>query len=419
MAAPTPSIQPTAAGQPSEGGGFQAETVRAVAGVRQAFARIIETKCAGPKSVSALCDAFGVHRKLAWQIAKVAYEADPFIAARHMPNARGVESWLDAARARGVPDALLDTARAASDAFGAVLDAHARSRTEVEMLLESCAPSADPAAEMKWREQAFIGNSFTWGAHCRALLAICVLTPSEDRARHFHAAQVRGLLGFRQTRPGVRWVVNQSVVAADDSTTQTTLVRTPLDPDAARANRGVPVLPQFCSTPMPAVTRRVAADGMVHDEFLPGPVGQAGERTLVTGELMRNIGPDHATEHDKVAHFGAAVRTPAELLHFDLFVHRALFGQVTRELRVFSDLASPIAFDDADALSVSDAITPLGRGVALAQTPDIPAYADLAAAVFRSIGADPAEYDLHRVRVPYPPMPTTVMVRHELLPPGA
>ncbi len=406
-------MSPAASSQPA---GFEADAVRAVARVRDAFARIIETKCAGSKSVTSLCEAFGVHRKLAWQIAKVAYESDPFVAARHMPNAKGVESWLDAAATKGVPVDLVGAARNATAAFDAIVETHTRSRTELEMLLESCAPSGDEEAQAKWRQQAFIGNSYTWGAHCRALLAISVLTPSEDRERHFHAAQVRGMLGFRQTRPGVRWMVNQSIVADDESKTQTSLVRTPLDPDAAAAHQGVPVLPEFCSAPVPALARRIAPDGMVNDEFLSGPVGQAGERTLVTGELMRNIGPDYATEQDKVAHFGAAVRTPAELLHFDLFVHRDLFGDVTRELRVFSDLATPIAFDDADALSVSDKVTRLGRGVSLAQTPDIPAYGDLAASVFRTLGDDADDYDLYRVRMQYPPMPTTVMVRHELLP---
>ena len=397
--------------------GFEGDALRAVAEVRGAFTRIIETKGRGLRSVGALSEAFGVHRKLAWQISKVAYEPDPFVAARHMPNPKAVETWLLAARERGVDAILLETARTAALAFESVLETHARTRTELEMLLESCAPTGDPAAESKWREQAYLGNSFTWGAHCRALLAITVLTPSHDRARHFHAAQVRGLLGFRQTRPGVRWIVNQSVVADDESKTQTTLERTPLDPAAAKAHAGVPILPRFCSTPTPAITRRATPDGMVHDEFLPGPVGQSGERTLVTGELMRNIGPDHATEHDKVAHFGAAVRTPSELLHFDLFVHHSLFGPVTRELRVFSDLATPIAFDDADALSVSEPVTRLGRGVSLSQTPDIPGYSDLASAVFDALGVDADDYDLYRVRLPFPPMPTTVMLRHELLAP--
>jgi hypothetical protein len=386
--------------------------------VRDSFSRIIELKCPGSKAVTSVAEAFGIHRKLAWQVAKVAYAEDPFAAARHMPPAKSLEAWLKAARKAGVPDGLIDAARAAGVRFESLAETHASSRAEFEMLLESCGPGSDEASDAKWRQQAFLGNSYTWGAHCRTLMAFCVLMPSEDRARHFHAVQVRGLIGFRQTRPGVRWIVNQSVVADDQARATPGLDRVPLDPAACDAHAGVPVLPAFCSDPMPALERRRTPDGMVHDEFAAGPVGQAGERTLVTGEIVRNIGPVHATEQDRTAHFGTAVRTPAEALHFDLFVKSGLFGDVERELRVFSDLASQISFEDQDALETSARMSRLGRGLGLAHTPDVPGYADLTAAVCAAVSIDPDEYELFRVRVEYPPIPTTVMFRHPLLDAG-
>ncbi|GJM18211.1 MAG: hypothetical protein DHS20C14_04240 [Phycisphaeraceae bacterium] len=404
--------------QPSTGAGtFEAEAVDAIAAVRDAFARIIELKCPGPKAVTGLCDAFGIHRKLAWQVSKVAYTEDPFAAARHMPSDKSLSAWLEAARAVGVPASLIDAARLAGERFEQIALAHASSRVELDMLLESCGASRDVDADAKWRQQSFVGNSYTWGAHCRVLLAMSVLTPSEDRERFFSIVQVRGLIGYRQTRPGVRWLVNQSVVLDDEARQTTGLVRTALDPRAAVGRDGVPVMPAFCSDPVPELTRRVGADGMVNDEFVSGPVGQTGERTLITGEMVHNIGAVHATEHDKVAHFGTAVRIPAEMLHYDMFVRAGMFGDVERELRVFSDIASPVAFDEADALPVPEGIARLGRGVSLAQTPDVPGYADLAASVFGAIGRDPADYELYRIRMAYPPMPTTVMVRHDLLEP--
>lgn len=360
-------------------------------------------------------DAFGIHRKLAWQVVNVAYAEDPFAAARHMPPARSLDSWLRSARRSGVAEELVEAAREAWARFEAIADSHASSRAEFEMLLESCGPGPEDGSDAKWRQQSFLGNAYTWGAHCRVLMAFCVLMPSEDRPLHFHAVQVRGLIGFCQTRPGVRWIVNQSVVADDEARTAQGLDRRPLDPEAAGAHSGVPVLPGFCSDPMPLLERRRTPDGMVHDEFAAGPVGQSGERTLVTGEIIRNIGPVHATEHDRTAHFGTAVRTPAVTLHFDLFVRAGLFGRVERELRVFSDLASPISFDECDALQTSARVVRLGRGLGLSHTPDVPGYADLTAGVCGSVGIDPDEYELFRVRMEYPPVPTTVMIRHPLL----
>ncbi len=402
----------------SSGAGFETEAVEAIATARDAFARILEAKCPGSKAVTGICDAFGIHRKLAWQVSKVAYSEDPFAAARHMPSDKSLSAWLDAAAAVGVGREMIDAARAAGERFDAIASAHAASRTELDMLLESCAGSRDAESDAKWRQQSFVGNSYTWGAHCRVLLALCVLAPSDDRERFFNVVQVRGLVGFRQTRPGVRWPVNESVVADDESRTTSGLVRAALDEGAARAHNGVPVLPAFCSDPMPELARRIGPDGTVYDAFVSGPVGHGGERTLVTGEVIRNIGAVHATEHDKVAHFGTAVRTPAEMLHFDLFVRSGLFGEVERELRVFSDVAKPIAFDEEDALPVPETIARLGRGVSLAHTPDVPGYTDLALSVFDAIGQDASDYELYRIRIAYPPMPTSAMVRHELLEPG-
>lgn len=396
---------------------FEAETVDAISRARTAFSRMIEFKCPGSRAVTSVAEAFGVHRKLAWQVSKVAYADDPFAAARHMPPAKSLDVWLQAARNAGVDPSLIESARDAGARFESLAETHASSRAEFQMLLESCVPDQDDAGDAKWRQQAFLGNSYTWGAHCRTLLALSILMPSDDRERFFHAVQVRGLIGFRQTRPGVRWVINQSVVLDDESKVTNGLERVPLDPGAAEAHAGVPVLPAFCSTPTLEFERRSTPDGIMQDEFLPGPIGQSGERTLVTAEVIRNIGAVHATEHDRTAYFGTSVRTPAELLHFDLLVRDGLFGPVERELRVFSDLTSAHAFGEHDELKINTKVVRLGRGLGMAQTPDIPAYAELVASVCDAAGIDPDEYELFRVRMAYPPMPTSVMLRHDLLDP--
>jgi hypothetical protein len=396
-------------------GSFEADTVQALAQVRARFSQLVEAKCPVNPSVSEIAEAFGIHRKLAWQVGKVAYSADPFYAAKHVPSPRSLNVWLEAARRAGCPQELVREAEGAAQRFHSLAAAHTRSEQEFEMLLESCA-QADEAAHARWRQQSFLGNSFVWGAHCKVLLSMMVFQPSRERQGFFHLAQVRGLIGFRQTRPNVRWVINQSVVADDNAQVNTGLQREALDPEEAREHLGVPVLPQFCSSPMPEFSRRVTPNGMIADEFLSGPVGHAGERTLVTGEVIRNLGFAYATEQDKIAHFGAAVRIPAERLHMDLFVHHSLFRGVERELCMFSDLNSDVAFEASDSLPIPERIRPLGRGVALAQTPDIPSYPELASTVFARLGAEASEYDLFRVRVPYPPMPVSIMVRHPLPP---
>ncbi|HYE62952.1 MAG TPA: hypothetical protein VD997_13230 [Phycisphaerales bacterium] len=405
FATPTPS-------HPSAPNTFEADTVQALAMVRATFSQLVEAKCPGNPSVSDIADTFGIHRKLAWQVGKVAYSADPFHAAKHMPSAKSTEVWLKAAARAGCETPVVESATAAATRFHSLAATHSRTEQEFEMLLESCT-RADDAAHMKWRQQSFHGNSFVWGAHCKVLLSLSVLHPSADKPHFFHIAQLRGLMGFRQTRQNVKWLVSASVVADDAAKANTGLQRMPLDPAAAGEHGGVPVIPRFCSNPMPKFSRRVVG-GMTYDEFVSGPIGQTGERTLVTGEVIRNLGAAHATEHDKVAHFGASVRIPAEVFHYDMFVHRSLFGPVQRELVMFSDLNSNIAFAPSDTLPIPERVQDLGRGIGLAQTPDLPGYQELAASVFQLLGENPDEYELYRARVAYPPMPTSVMFRHPL-----
>jgi hypothetical protein len=397
---------------------FSAETIEVVTQIRDACARIIETKCPETKAVTAVSDAFGIHRKLAWQVVKVAYADDPFVASRHMPPTKSARLWLESAEKAGVSRALVERARAAFDSFEDVIRAHASSRAEFEMLIESIDDASDTSIEEKWRQQAFLGNSYTLGVQCRVLLSLLVQMPSKDREGYFDAVQVRGMMGYRQTRQNVRWVVNQSVVLDDDNRDEFAMTRHPLDPHAADRYGGVPLLPEFCSDPIPALQRVPAEQGMVQDELLSGEVGLMGQRTLVTGELLRNIAPVHATSESKRAHFGVAVRVPCEMVHYDLFVHKGLFGEVTRELEVFNELATQITFDERDELRVSDRVKHLGMGVSLAQAPDIAGYTDIARSIFERIDADPDEFELYRIRMAYPPMPTSVLMRHELLPKG-
>ncbi|MGD9690181.1 MAG: hypothetical protein AB7K52_11060 [Phycisphaerales bacterium] len=434
-------MQPLLSPNPQEvhpdGERFERAVLEIAHAARVAFARIIEFRCPTSRAVTNLCEAFGVHRKLAWQVGKVAYSESLFVAARHIPVGKSGRVWLKAAAGAGVPEVLVGAGADAMARWEQLVNAHTRSRAELEMLLESllgreaissdasassreraggAAREGEVEAHRRWRELAFRGNSFVWGAHCRVLLALMVLLPSEEVDGSFHCAQVRGLVGYRQTRTGVRWIVNHGVVA-DGQKVETSVQRVPLDPEGARAHAGVPVLPAHCSVPMPGLFRRVVGSAVL-DEFESALVGQRGERTLVTGEVIRNLGSIYATPSSTFAHFGTGVRIPAEALHLDIFVHASLFGGTAtpRELRVFSDMNVASAFDDQDALRVPERISVLGRGVTPAQSPSIPAYTDLMHDVFRLLGARGDEFDLFRVQMAFPPMSVSVMMRHRLPP---
>jgi hypothetical protein len=392
---------------------FQDDTAAVVAEIRDLFAQIIESKCGPRTGLNEVCEGFGIHRKLAWQLTKVAYGDDPFYAARYMPTPKGIETWVRSAAQRGVDPKLLARVIEGSTRFETLVETHAGSRTAMDMMLESCVAEPSEEIDTRWRQRAFEGNSYIWGVQARTLLSASVLAPSATRRGWFDMAQTRSLIDLRRTRPGTRWMINQATVRRQGPWPDSPM-REPLDAPTARSTGGVPVLAEFTTDPRPTLIRRHTDDGHVLDELMPGQIGQAGQLTITTGEVVRNVSTAFASEPGDRAHFGVGVGTPSEVMIFDHFVHRDLFAGVRRELCVFSEVGQPFTSDEQDRLRVPEQIHALGSGLSNVHTPDAPGYARLLRYTFERCGWNADEFVLHRVRMAYPPLTTSVMIRHEL-----
>lgn len=409
-------IEKTGVGD-SDDGTFETEAARVIAEMSDLFASVIEMGVGRVETAQEVSDGFGVQRKLGWQISKVAYGENPFHSAQYIPTPRGLETWLRAAKSRSVTDALLDQVREASERFERLIETHCEDRDQLGIMLGLAGERVDERAESRWRRDAFQGNSYIFGVRAKAMLSLTVLAPSQ-KDRYLDIARVQGLLGFVRNRPGVEWLIAQTAGFSGERGEAIAFHREPLDPETAAANQDVPLMGDYCSRPTPAVRRRPGGNGIVFDELMPGPIGQTGELDLVTGEVLRAVAPAYATHEGEVADFGPAVRTPSERLVCDLMVHRELFGEVDRSIRVYSQLFSPVSREERDELVVSERIQQLGRGLGCLRTPDVPRYNHLAEYTMAHLGWDPEEFDLYRIRMRYPPVPASVMF-HQPLPPRA
>lgn len=392
---------------------FQDDTATVVAEIRDLFAQVIETKCTAGTGLPEICAGFGIHRKLAWQLTKVAYADDPFYAARYMPTPKGIDTWVRSAAERGIEADLLDRIREASAKFEHLVVTHAGNRTAMDMLLESCVSEPSEEIDTRWRQRAFEGNSYIWGVQVRTMMAFSILAPSADRRGWLDIAQARSLIDLRRTRPDTRWMIGQATILRHGATPEMPR-REPLDRDTARHTGGVPVIGEFTTDPLPGLERRETDAGQVVDELLAGQIGQAGQLTITTGEVIRNLAPAFANADDKRAHFGTGIGTPAEVVFYDHFVHKSLFEGVTRDLCVFGEMGRPYTFDERDRLRVPEQIQHVGGGLSSVHTPDAPGYARLLRYAFQRCGWNAEEFNLYRVRLAYPPLATSVMIRHEL-----
>lgn len=386
---------------------FPADVEVGLTELRKSVATIIESICGTGSRAKDVADGLKINSKLGWQFWNVAY-GSAAEALRCLPNDPGFETLKTAAARHGLPGSILEDLESARGRMVGAFAAHAEDREMLQMLVEARAEEPSLDSTTKWRRSAFLGNCFTFGVRAKCLLATAVLYPHESG--RFSMVRLHGLVDLVRMRTGVRWPLATLVVEKESEAE--TFHREPLAP-ADWDPKTAPLLSEFCSQPIPGVVRRMDGNRIV-DELAPGMIGLTGKSTVFFGEIIRDVGPVKAGRAGEIAHFGSGVRTPAQLLVSDHIVHRDLFPSVDRQLRVYSELATNHARDDADLLQVPERLEHLGRGLARVPTADVPRYAELLTHVFERIGQNPADFEVFRVKMPYPPIPISVMVQHPL-----
>jgi hypothetical protein len=136
--------------------------------------------------------------------------------------------------------------------------------------------------------------------------------------------------------------------------------------------------------------------------------------TFFGAEVTRKAAPRYQDDHNRFAEFAVQLRTPIELLIFDHFVHEDLFGPLQRELRVYGELGGPDMRGEQDRLRVFESVVHLGKGVQVARTPALSRYAEMVRYVFAELGWAADQFDVYRVQMRYPAIPTSVTVWHPL-----
>jgi hypothetical protein len=392
---------------------------RVLLDTRNAFAAILEAVPGLEPRAQEVSEALAIPRKLGWQIAKLVCETDPFLVARYVPARGGMKTFLQAAARRKVPEALLQAATAAVKEFERLIDVHADDRASLEMMLSACASRADEQADVTWRKAAFMGNSYIWGVRAKTQLKTHFLHPSAE-AGQLDIASLRGFVGLRRMRPNVPWVIARARCTDDDGKVRRAFVSQSLDVESAgkEGTDAVPLLPEFCSKPLPRFRRTIRQYGFLEDELVEGPVGNTGAITCITGEVSRGIASYLRTEHSQQGSVVARMRTPCEALLFDQLVHEELFGPISPELAVYSQLGGgpsiPHPEMERERLPARESVEYLGKGPSVIYTPHVPRYSEMVRYVFDKLGWDGERFDVYRAVLLFPVIPTSVVMRHEL-----
>ena len=351
--------------------------------------------------------ALGVDKTLAWKISRFVGDEEAVGAARHMPGSAGVEIVLKAAAAHGVGSPRVRAMRDADRALREFMRRHAGDRRSFEAMLAK--GGRDDRIEWEERKALYKSGSAIWGVRARAQMLMLALRPSERDPERIDVLQLGGMVGFERLREDVPWIIRRLTNTTDAGSAETGFAREALDPEGARGG-GLPLVPRFCEGVMPEIRQFTSEDGTVYDELAPSAVGRHGAVTFVTGEVYRGAIPRAWSETNREGRYKLTVRTPVEVVMFDLLLHRELthFGEPeTRVMGLLEDRPSGSGTGPG-SLYEPEAARRLGSAPVL-QTTRIGGYPAMVGGALEMAGWGGLEaYRGYRAELDYPPAPSCV-----------
>jgi hypothetical protein len=399
---------------------FEEHARQALLRVRGAFAEIIDALPGHITRPHELSKCLSIDMKLAWKIARVAHASDPFDAAQQIPGTAAIETFLKAVAGQNVPAERVRAVETAVREFERLIDVHAGDRATLEMMLLSHGSEGRRRADLVQRKAALAANSYIWGVQARTQLKTDFLFPAAEKGR-LDIATVRGFVGLRRIRPNVPWVIARARIADDRGNVLRPAGREPLDPveDDPASSHGAPLLREFCSKPLPRFRRVSGPHGFLEDELVEGDVGNTGAVTCITGEVTRSVASYYRAEHNRIAALVVRMHTPCEALLFDVFMHEDLFGPIEPEVAVYGELQGgppvpPVEGRERDRLALGESVEYLGKGPSVVHTPHVPRYAEMIRYALGKLGWDGERFDVYRVEMQYPIIPTSVIMMHDL-----
>ena len=397
-------------------GSFQEQAAWVLTRLRTALAELIAAIPGGVRKAADVERALNMGGTVIWPIYRFANAHDPLAEARCIPGGALMRRFLGKAAARGIPVALIESVDQAYQAFEDLVRTHADDRRTFDTMVSAYAQGETNQLDLQHKRACFRGNSHIWGVQAETHLTCFIYQPSAVNPGLADMVGIRGLLGLRRLRPDAAWVISHIRTSDDDGVVRRAVCGEALDPEG-EVPFGVPLMRDFCSSPLPKFRSVPAESGFINMELEGNSVGNMSSVTCLIGDVARNANTRYQDEHNLWQRCQTMIRTPCEVLIQDVLVYEGTFGQISPEVLVYGDHRSvdPIpAGRECDLLAQRESVVYLGKGSSVLHTPHVPRYPEMAQYAFDRLGWDGEKFDVYRCRVEYPVMPSSVVVRFEL-----
>ena len=355
----------------------------------------------------------GVAGTPAWQVFKVANAIEPLAAGPQVPGRHAMGRVFEAAADRGIGQRELESARQAFAAFEQLVRNHAGGRRrDFNSMISGLSNGRPESIDLSQRRAAFRANSHLWGVQSKTSL-ICGLYHPGAVPNTCDSAAIRGYVDLCRLRSDVRFIMHKCRHRGEE--------KTRIDSeaiDASEHERRTGLLRNFCSKPLPDFRMVVEEDGGLATELQAGPIGTTAAVTYFLADSTHGLVVRQADEETPTISMGMTIKTPVEMVVFDMLVYDGMFGEVDPKATVYGRVVNEGTnfkkWSDSDQLPLRPQVIWAGRGPSAVQLAAVPRYPEMLEYVCRKLGWDAQKFDVYRCKVEYPVLHSTQVIRFDV-----
>jgi hypothetical protein len=391
--------------------------------LRIELVRVLQTRHIDPKSGTAIAQALGINRQLAWQVATIAAEASTPAGLTVMPGQRGLELFVEASSRLAGPASDLDQLRAAIERLEAVIRTHAGDRATLSLLAAAWDSGEVERRTEDLRRDAHRAQCALLGAKVATQVRGIIFAPSQkpqSDGSTVAMATYQGMSNVTRVRANHRSRLFYLELPTHDDGTRDMAVRDL----ASHLREKFQIESDLASVGPEAIEYLTDAEGASHRGWVAlraGPIGTAAAMNLAFTGLSAYESPRYPTAKDRLNQIAIVCHIPTELLLVDCLMDRRLAESESfvRSLRLQCFDAStghpmkPASSEDPAFLFDLTTVEPLGTST-FRTDPDFAMTGALVQRAAKRVGTTPEQLVGVRYRVRYMMAPMSVIVTRSL-----
>ncbi len=366
----------------------------------------------GPRTGTEISKVLGLDKTLTWKIVKFIDGKDIYLSAKYIPGASSYRSFLKSAKKNGASKESTEVADKAYKDFLQFIDVYTGDRATLDLMLLGESDTGRQKAMFEQKKTCFRAQRFINGASAAvSFLATIVPEPSDITTVY----AIRGYSNLLRYRPNAIPLYDLPRITESDSTlSDNSLQLSPLIEGSVPAGGGIPYYAKYCTCKMP----HSLDTSLLIDTIMPESEDESYKSiNLVTAQRVRTKGllEERKKKGEKAyqIHLSYGISFPTKIAYMDVFVHKNLALDLPK-CRIYNDISDCNSKNhnreriDAERFRYDEDVSSIGQGVFCSQIREIPWYTKMLSDTFQYLGMDQDEFDMYRVHVEYPYLPSSI-----------